>query len=89
MLLRMNGSLMFSLLALTLTFVAEGAGNGSCGGVAQAQNETVVAIMRHGFSTIPGALWLLTGFGLLFNRLDKREYAKNDILWELRVEEEN
>ena len=52
-------------------------------GVAQAQNETVVAIMRHAFSTIPGVLWLLTGFGLLFYRLDKREYAK--IIGELKA----
>ena len=46
------------------------------GGVARIQNESVIAIMRHGFSTIPGAFWLLTGFGLLLYRLDKREYAK-------------
>ena len=52
------------------------------GGVAQSQNGTVIAIMRHGFSTIPGALWLLAGFGLLFYRLDKREYAK--IIGELK-----
>lgn len=45
-------------------------------GVAQPQNASVVAIMRHAFSTIPGALWLVTGFGLLFYRLDKGEYAR-------------
>ena len=44
-------------------------------GVAQVQNETVVAVMRHSFSTIPGVLWLLTGLGLLTYRLNRREYA--------------
>ena len=46
------------------------------GGVAQAQNASVVAVMRHAFTTIPGALWLVTGFGLLFYRLDKKGYSR-------------
>ena len=45
-------------------------------GVAQAQNASVVSVMHHAFTTIPGALWLVTGFGLLFYRLDKKGYSK-------------
>ena len=45
-------------------------------GVAQAQNASVVSVMHHAFTTIPGALWLVTGFGLLFYRLDKKGYSR-------------
>lgn len=45
-------------------------------GVAQTQNEAVVSVMRHAFTTIPGGLWLVTGIGLLFYRLDKKSYSK-------------
>lgn len=36
------------------------------------QNEAVVAIMRHSFSTIPGILWV----ALFFYKLDKRSYNR-------------
>lgn len=41
-----------------------------------AQNETVLSIMRHSFSTIPGALWILTGIVLFFYRLNKMNYNR-------------
>lgn len=41
-----------------------------------AQNETVLSIMRHSFSTIPGALWILTGMVLFFYRLNKINYNR-------------
>ena len=44
--------------------------------VAVVQNETVVTIMRHAFSTIPGVLWLVTAAGLLLYRIDKKTYEK-------------
>lgn len=41
-----------------------------------AQNETVLSIMRHSFSTIPGVLWILTGIVLFFYRLNKVNYNR-------------
>lgn len=35
------------------------------------QNEAVVAIMRHSFSTIPGILWVVTALALFFYKLVK------------------
>lgn len=46
------------------------------------QNETVLAIMRHAFSTIPGVLWIFTAFCLLFYKLNKKYY--NRIIAELK-----
>ena len=40
----------------------------------QAQNVEVNAIIHHAFSTIPGVLWVLTGFVLLFYRLNRDRY---------------
>ena len=40
------------------------------------QNEAVVAIMRHSFSTIPGILWVETALALFFYKLDKRSYNR-------------
>ena len=40
------------------------------------QNGEVLSIMRHGFSTIPGVLWILTAGVLFFYRLDKRTYNR-------------
>lgn len=40
------------------------------------QNEAVVAIMRHSFSTIPGILWVVTALALFFYKLDKRSYNR-------------
>lgn len=41
-----------------------------------AQNEAVLTIMKHGFSTIPGVLWLVTGAVLFFYRLNRKSYNK-------------
>lgn len=38
------------------------------------QNATVLAIMKHGFTTIPGVLWLVTGGVLFFYRLNRKSY---------------
>ena len=40
------------------------------------QNEEVVAIMRHSFSTIPGVFWVVTALALFFYKLDKRSYNR-------------
>ena len=49
----------------------------SAGYVAGAeQNADVIAIMRHTFSTIPGALWVLTAFCLCFYKLHRNVYNK-------------
>lgn len=40
------------------------------------QDEAVVAIMRHSFSTIPGILWVVTALALFFYKLDKRSYNR-------------
>lgn len=40
------------------------------------QNEAVVAIMRHSFSTIPEILWVVTALALFFYKLDKRSYNR-------------
>lgn len=40
------------------------------------QNEAVVAIMRHSFSTIPGILWVVTALALFFYKFDKRSYNR-------------
>lgn len=68
-----------SLLALAL---------GSAGYVSNAiQNEQVVSIMRHCFSTIPGLLWILTAICLTFYRLNKKQY--NQIIKELQTNKTN
>lgn len=57
-----------SLLALTL---------GRAGYVSNAvQNDTVLAIMRHAFSTIPGTLWIITALCLLFYKINKKHYNR-------------
>ena len=40
------------------------------------QNEAVLSIMKHSFSTIPGVLWIITAVVLFFYRLDKKSYNK-------------
>ncbi|WP_373173321.1 MFS transporter [Prevotella merdae] len=55
----------------------------SAGYVAGAeQNADVIAIMRHTFSTIPGALWVVTALCLCFYKLHRHVY--NKIVEELR-----
>ena len=57
-----------SLLALTL---------GIAGYVPNAeQNQEVISIMHHCFSTIPGILWILTAFVLLYYKLNKHTYNR-------------
>lgn len=40
------------------------------------QNPAVISVMKHSFSTIPGALWIITGVVLLFYKLDKKSYNR-------------
>ena len=40
------------------------------------QNQEVLNIIHHCFSTIPGVLWVLTGFVLLFYRLNRKTYDR-------------
>jgi len=40
------------------------------------QNPEVISIMRHAFSTIPGALWILTGVILFYYKLNKHIYNR-------------
>ena len=65
------GTALFALALDSAGYVA--------GGV---QNEAVTAIMRHTFSTIPGALWVLTAFCLCFYKLHRHVY--NKIMEELK-----
>ena len=61
---------------------------GSAGYVANAiQNEAVISVMRHAFSTIPGVLWILTAGCLVFYRLNKKTY--NQIVAELEKSKAN
>ena len=56
---------------------------GKCGYIAnQTQNATVLSIMKHAFTTIPGALWIVTAVVLFFYRLNKKRY--NEIVEELK-----
>ena len=48
----------------------------------QTQNTTVLSIMKHAFTTIPGALWIVTAVVLFFYRLNKKRY--NEIVEELK-----
>ena len=64
-----------SLLALLLGRAGYVAGEA-------AQTTATISVMHHIFSTIPGILWIVTGIGLLFYKLDKKTY--NNILSELQ-----
>ena len=67
-----------SLLAIAL---------GNAGYVSNvAQNEEVLGIMHHAFSTIPGALWIFTAVCLCFYKLNKKTY--NSIVKELEEKKE-
>lgn len=48
----------------------------------QAQNDTVIGIMKHAFTTIPGILWIVTAVVLFFYRLNKKRY--NEIVEDLK-----
>lgn len=55
---------------------------GRFGYVANAQqNEAVLMVMRHAFTTVPGVLWIVTAVVLFFYRLNKKRY--NEIVEEL------
>ncbi len=55
----------------------------SCGYLAnETQNPAVLSVMKHSFSTIPGILWIITAFVLLFYSLGRTEYEH--ILKELK-----
>lgn len=56
---------------------------GKFGYVANAQqNEAVLAVMKHAFTTVPGILWIVTAIVLSFYRLNKKHY--NEIVEELK-----
>lgn len=56
---------------------------GACGYAANVQqNETVLAVMKHSFTTIPGVLWIVTAIVLFFYRLNRRAY--NTIVKEIQ-----
>ena len=48
----------------------------------QQQNDTVLMVMKHAFTTIPGVMWLVTGGVLYFYRLNKKRY--NEIVRDLQ-----
>ena len=48
----------------------------------QPQNEPVLLVMKHAFTTIPGILWIVTAVVLFFYRLNKTRY--NQIITELQ-----
>lgn len=50
---------------------------GACGYAAnQQQNEAVLAVMKHAFTTIPGILWAVTAVVLFFYQLNRKTYSK-------------
>ncbi len=48
----------------------------------QYQNDAVLAVMKHAFTTIPGMLWIVTAVVLFFYRLNRKYY--NEIVEELK-----
>lgn len=40
------------------------------------QNSTVLAVMKHSFTTVPGILWIVTAAVLFFYRLNRKSYNK-------------
>ena len=53
----------------------------------QPQNESVIFVMKHAFTTIPGILWIVTAVVLFFYRLNKTYY--NQIVEELEDRKKN
>lgn len=47
----------------------------------QPQNDAVLSVMKHAFTTVPGVLWIITSIILFFYRLNKKKY--NEIVEEL------
>lgn len=50
----------------------------------QQQNEAVIVVMKHAFTTVPGVLWIVTAIVLFFYRLNKKRY--NEIVEALKKE---
>lgn len=48
----------------------------------QVQNNAVLSIMKHAFTTIPGIFWIITAIVLFFYRLNKKRY--NEIMEDLK-----
>ena len=48
----------------------------------QPQNDAVVMVMKHAFTTVPGVLWIVTAAVLFFYRLNRTRY--NEIVEELK-----
>lgn len=60
---------------------------GACGYMAnQQQNEVVLAVIKHSFTTIPGILWIVTAIVLFFYRLNRKSY--NKIVMEIQERKE-
>lgn len=53
----------------------------------QTQNGSVLMVMKHAFSTVPGMLWIVTAVVLFFYRLNKKKY--NEIVEELHHGKKN
>lgn len=47
------------------------------------QNEAVIRVMKHAFTTVPGGVWIVTAVVLFFYRLNKKRY--NEIVVELQA----
>ena len=61
---------------------------GSMGYIAnQQQNSAVVSVIKHSFTTIPGALWMVTAAVLYFYRLNRKAY--NKIVQEIKERKES
>lgn len=48
----------------------------------QQQNGSVLLVMKHAFTTVPGVLWIVTAVVLFFYRLNRKRY--NEIVEELK-----
>lgn len=61
---------------------------GSLGYMAnQQQNSSVLAVMKHSFTTVPGVLWIVTAAVLYFYRLNRKSY--NKIVQEIQERKES
>ena len=49
----------------------------------QQQNDSVILVMKHAFTTVPGILWVVTAAVLFFYRLNRTRY--NEIVKELKA----
>ncbi|WP_109606101.1 MFS transporter [Oceanotoga teriensis] len=48
----------------------------------QPQNENVISVIKHSFTTVPGILWIITALALFFYNLNRTSY--NKIIYELK-----